>query len=141
MSDAPPEAIIVDSSALISLLVDTDANHERAKKMANAYTFTISKIAIPHDVFTECINILGKKINHRVALACAQQILESAVFFIVDPDDSLRQVALEKFKEMPERVSYTDCIVMALADLWKTRYIFGFDEIFAKEGYSLPASS
>ena len=31
---------------------------------------------------------------------------------------------------------FTDCIVMANADSFKTKDIFGFDEVFRKNGYN-----
>jgi predicted nucleic acid-binding protein len=38
-------------------------------------------------------------------------------------------------------VSFTDCIVMALADRLGTKTIFGVDEVFEKNGYRLPEAS
>jgi predicted nucleic acid-binding protein len=32
-------------------------------------------------------------------------------------------------------VSFTDCVVMAVADTYGTKRIFGFDEAFTKNGY------
>ncbi len=36
---------------------------------------------------------------------------------------------------LPQSVSYTDCVVMAVADEYHTTQIFGFDEDFKKHGY------
>jgi predicted nucleic acid-binding protein len=35
-------------------------------------------------------------------------------------------------------VSFTDCLVMAVADRFGTKVIFGFDEVFRKNGYRIP---
>jgi predicted nucleic acid-binding protein len=35
-------------------------------------------------------------------------------------------------------VSYTDCIVMVVATASKTKEVFGFDDVFGKNGYRLP---
>jgi predicted nucleic acid-binding protein len=43
--------------------------------------------------------------------------------------------ALEKFNEQPPAVSLTDCIVMAVADAYKTKEVFGFDKQFEDAGY------
>jgi predicted nucleic acid-binding protein len=40
-----------------------------------------------------------------------------------------------KFKTAADAVSFTDCIVMAVADEYGTREIFGFDKQFADAGY------
>jgi predicted nucleic acid-binding protein len=39
-----------------------------------------------------------------------------------------------------KRPSFVDCLVMATADFYDTREIFGFDAVFAKNGYSLPGT-
>lgn len=36
--------------------------------------------------------------------------------------------------------SFTDCLVMAMADAYSTVCIFGFDATFAKSGYVLPSN-
>lgn len=131
-------AIIVDSSGLISLLIDTDSNHNKALKALNSYEFATSTIAIPNDVFSECLNVLGKKLGHKLAVEGGEKMIKSPVFQIVDTNDPLRRLALEKFKDQPDSVSFTDCIVMALADIWETKQIFGFDEVFKKSGYQIP---
>ena len=40
-----------------------------------------------------------------------------------------------KFKDQPSGVSLTDCIVMAVADDYGTKDIFGFDKQFEDAGY------
>jgi hypothetical protein len=37
--------------------------------------------------------------------------------------------------------SYVDCLVMATADFYATREIFGFDAVFPQNGYHLPGTS
>ena len=44
--------------------------------------------------------------------------------------------ALQKFETLPQGVSFTDCLVMATADEYETRDIFGFDKQFADAGYN-----
>jgi predicted nucleic acid-binding protein len=40
-----------------------------------------------------------------------------------------------------KRPSFVDCLVMATANANNTREIFGFDAVFAKNGYFLPGTS
>jgi len=40
---------------------------------------------------------------------------------------------------MTASVSYTDCLVMVMAEQHGTVEIFGFDEIFSRRGFFLPA--
>lgn len=134
----PPQRIIADSSALISLIVTTDVNHTKARSIVTAVSKAEQTILIPSEVFAETINLLGKKFTHAQAIAAASLILNADMFIITPTTDVMRQNALEEFGVMPKGVSYTDCLVMAVADLHKTTNIFGFDDIFRKSGYQLP---
>ena len=42
----------------------------------------------------------------------------------------------EKVQTLPQGVSFTDCLVMATADDYETRDIFGFDKQFQDAGYN-----
>jgi predicted nucleic acid-binding protein len=58
---------------------------------------------------------------------------------VIEPATEKLQVsALEKFASQPQSISFTDCIVMATADVHQTEQIFGFDEAFDKSGYQIP---
>lgn len=65
---------------------------------------------------------------------------ESPVFHVVDTSEQLVP-ALDRFARQPTSMSFTDCIVMACADAWETRDIFGFDAVFRKNGYRLPGAT
>lgn len=127
--------IVADSSALFSLFIDTDSNHKKAIKTKGQYLKQGGLIVIPSEVFSELINILGKKFNHRAAVLAAKVVLDSKTFVIENTLEIVRDTALEKFENQPESVSFTDCIVMAFADEFDTREIFGFDQCFKQNGY------
>ena len=42
---------------------------------------------------------------------------------------------MSRLLRLSESVSYTDAVVMAVADEYETQKIFGFDEAFATCGY------
>jgi hypothetical protein len=54
---------------------------------------------------------------------------------ISEPANLLDTPALEKFGDLPQGVSFTDCLVMAVADEYGTPGIFGYDKQFADAGY------
>jgi len=130
------QSIIADASALVSLAIVTDANHQAARQSLQAAA--ARSILIPSEVFAETVNILGKKFGHERAIAATKLVLDASFFVVVPTTDIIRQDALKLFGAVPEDVSYTDCLVMATADKYETRVIFGFDEIFGKKGYSVP---
>jgi predicted nucleic acid-binding protein len=86
------------------------------------------------------MNVVGKKLGHQVALSAGQQILSNPAYLIMKSHEELAE-ALERFAHQRASVSFTDCIVMALADRLRTKAIFGFDEVFRKNGYRLPGAT
>jgi predicted nucleic acid-binding protein len=128
-------SLIADSSGLVSLLVPTDDNHALAVRASERLFPPTVTILVPCDVFSETVNVLGKKAGHDVAAAAADYLLSTPPFSVSDTTETLRQGALQRFRDQPGSVSFTDCLVMALADEYETREIFGFDEAFGKNGY------
>jgi predicted nucleic acid-binding protein len=70
-------------------------------------------IILPSDVLVETVNILGKRSSHETALKAVDALLKPGSQFILVETTSHVEAALRKFKEQPETVSLTDCIVMA----------------------------
>ena len=129
---------IADSSGLISLFVKSDSNYSSALKVKQSLEKKSGKIYVSSEVFSETINIFGKKFGHEKATKAARVILSLKSFIFVDSDDDIRLAALKYFEKSPTSVSYTDCMVMAFADHFETKIILGFDEAFIKNGYKLP---
>ena len=127
--------IIADSSGIISLISESDKNHPLAEGVSLKLEKDKGSVIIPSEVFAETLNIAGKKLGHKIALSVEDKILSIKTFLISDTNEKIRNRALEIFKHQPESVSFTDCIVMANADSFKTKDIFGFDEVFRKNGY------
>jgi predicted nucleic acid-binding protein len=132
--------ILADSSGLISLLIDTDHNHAKAKAIAQSLSEEQVSVFIPSEIFAETINILGKKYGHTQATRFVDSLLQSVIFLVKPSSDIARRDALDLFKTATSSVSYTDCLVMAMAEQHGTVEIFGFDEIFGKRGYFLPTA-
>ena len=131
--------IVADTSGLISLLVDTDANHKRALALSAVFDESPGAVIIPSHVFSELMNVLGKKLGHQVAVSIGRQTLSNPNYLITESDIDLPE-ALERFAQQSSSVSFTDCVVMAVADRLGTKLVFGFDEVFRKNSYRLPAA-
>lgn len=127
--------IIADSSGLISLLFPTDSNNASAVRISNVIVETNRRLILPGEVFTETINTIGKKEDHKKAIRVGMMLLTSGRYIIVETVKDLRDAAFDMFKKQPKSVSFTDCLVMAVADHLETKDIFGFDEAFRKNGY------
>src|SRR3954449_5287640 len=127
-------AIIADTSGLISLFSPNDHNHKVAVEVAKQLVQDHRDILIPAAVLVEFLNILGRKAGHAAALAAVTE-LPPPFLVISEPSNLLDTPALEKFGSLPQGVSFTDCLVMAVADEFSTPDIFGFDKQFADAGY------
>jgi predicted nucleic acid-binding protein len=126
--------IIADTSGLISLFSPNDHNHKVAVAAAKRLSDDHKDILIPAAVLVEFLNILGRKAGHAAALAAVTE-LTPPFLVISEPANLLDTPALEKFSDVPQGVSFTDCLVMAVADEYATPDIFGFDKQFADAGY------
>jgi predicted nucleic acid-binding protein len=130
--------VIADTSGLISLFSRADRNHAAALAASHRLTKRRGAVIVPADVFTETMNVEGRKAGHAAALRTAAE-LSSIPFAVIDTGSEILRSALARFARVPESVSFTDCIVMAVADHYATKEIFGFDEGFAKCGYRILA--
>jgi predicted nucleic acid-binding protein len=74
-----------------------------------------------------------------VALAFAGQVNHSPAMLKIINSADVHQLGLDKFASSPTTVSFTDCVVMAVADTYQTTDIFGFDKQFEDGGYTVPA--
>ena len=127
--------VVVDSSALISVFSPKDSNHEVAKKLITGFRNHKTSLIVPGEVFSETVNVFGKKANHEVATRYGSFILATDEYTLVETTYSIRKNAFDKFQKQPKSVSFTDCLVMAFADEYETKEIFGFDNAFRKNGY------
>jgi predicted nucleic acid-binding protein len=129
--------LIADTSGLISLTVATDANHAPAIEATKPLQERESTILVPYEVLVETVNVLGKRVGHLGAAAVAAYLSTTPLFLVIDTSKQARQHALERFEEQPQAVSFTDCIVMANADEYGTKTIFGFDADHKRNGYDI----
>jgi predicted nucleic acid-binding protein len=126
--------IIADTSGLVSLFSPDGRNHDAAINAAKQLTEDKKTILIPAAICVEFLNVLGRKVGHAVALAAAAELTPPFVV-LSEPANLPQSPALKKFAHIPEAVSFTDCIVMAVADDYGTSDIFGFDKQFQDAGY------
>ena len=129
------DPIIADSSALVSLVSKDDQNHKIAVQVSKDYGQVKALIIIPSDVFSETLNVIGRKLGHSLAISLGREIINSETYTVIETDEALRDKALGLFANQPRSVSFTDCVVMAFAEQFQTKDIVGFDEVFHKNGF------
>jgi predicted nucleic acid-binding protein len=132
--------LIADSSGLISLVSVSDENHETARTAFADLKETPCTIIIPGDIFTETVNTLNKRATHALAVDAIAYLMGTPSFVVTETPSPIRRDALRRFTEHGSAsISLTDFIVMAAADAYGTKLIFGFDEGFERSGYTILA--
>jgi predicted nucleic acid-binding protein len=134
MEKSKAGVIIADTSGLVSLFSPDDRNHAEAVNAAKRLQNQKKDLLIPAAVFVEFLNVMGRKAGHTVALAAVTE-LTPPFLVLSEPSSLLDSPALFKFEAVSEAVSFTDCLVMAVADEYGTKDIFGFDKQFEDAGY------
>ena len=129
------QPVVSDTSGFVSLANSSDSNHVRAKAVSVSIQEQHLSLIVPGEVITETVNVLGKKINHEMAERVGKSIIESSAFTIIETTPEIRKMAFKIFSKQPSSVSFTDCLVMAIADFYDTIRIFGYDDAFRKNGY------
>jgi hypothetical protein len=87
--------VVADTSGLMSLLVDTDANHHKALAQSQVFDESSEAVVIPSHDFSELMNVLGKNLGRQVAVAIGRQ-LSQTTYLIMESDADLTE-ALERF--------------------------------------------
>lgn len=135
--------ITFDSSALVALLTENDADHEKAVAISRNLVQESRPVLLPSEVLAESLNIIGKKYGLKAAVERGRYLVgrvKEGALLVPHGGDAVVQGALDKLAVQPQSVSYIDCLVMAYADHYQTKEIFGFDAAFRKNGYRLPVT-
>jgi predicted nucleic acid-binding protein len=134
--------VILDSSALIAQINLADSLHEKAQAINDVLSQTDRQVILPYEVFAEALNIFGKKVGRVEAARAGKALLArhaTGSLLIRTSTPAILAAALDLLVTAKgQSPSFVDCLVMASADEYQTREIFGFDETFTKNGYQLP---
>ncbi len=131
--------MVADSSAIVSLVIETDSNHQRAVAAAKNLLATRGAILVPCEVLAETTNLLGKKSSKETAVKTAKTLLGGDMFLVVETGEEIWKDALTLFEKQPSDASYIDCIVMATARFYGLTTIFGFDRCFPDNNFEVPS--
>src|SRR5688500_8171361 len=90
--------IIADTSALLSLIVPSDSNNQKALAISAHIREAHGFLFIPSDVFTEALNVFGRKFGHKEAGLVAEKLLDPQGFHILETSPEVRTEALATFQ-------------------------------------------
>jgi predicted nucleic-acid-binding protein len=134
MERTAEQLIIADTSGLVFWPQTLTRTTTQLPKQSRSF-------ARQHGLFSSLISLLRRcnvfeEKRHETARKAASELLNPESQFLLIETGPYLFTALEKFKAQPPAVSLTDCIVMAVADDYGTKDIFGFDRQFANAGYT-----
>ena len=132
--------IVGDTSALISMVIESDSKHSDALAGAQYLTTKQSTILIPAEVLAETVNVLGKKFDRKHAIATGRRLTKDEAFIVVETNELVRSRALDLMEKAADSGSYIDCIVVATGEQYASTNIYGFDRYFKQQGFPFPAA-
>jgi predicted nucleic acid-binding protein len=140
--------VVLDSSALIAQINGKDIWHKKADAITAFIAQTERHVILPSEVFAETLNRIGNNIGRQAAVRAGRALLArhaAGDLLLTHSNPTLAAVSLALLQtvEAPQdkQASYVDGLIMATADFYGTREIFGFDAVFPQNGYSLPSTS
>ena len=97
--------VIADTSGLMPLLVGTDANYPKALALSRTLEESRGAVIVSSHVFTELMNVLGKKQGHQKAVSVGQHLLSNPNYLMLESEKELEE-ALSTNRLVPRGVSY-----------------------------------
>jgi uncharacterized protein len=121
--------IFIDTGPFIAKYVQKDHFHDEALEKWAA--IANRKLFISNHILDEIITLLSRKTSHLFALDKGRRILASPAITILrtDAEDEFKAITLfEKYAD--KRVTFTDCLSLALIHRYRLRSVFTFDGHF-----------
>ncbi len=129
--------VIVDADAIVAQANTTDANFQKALKIANTLLKLKANVLYPITAIAEATTVLQHKFNSSRAYEIAQ-IMSNPDVHILEVNKQTLTNALRFFSPTTSKKNTLfDCIVAALAEEHKADAIFSFDRFYTKKGFKL----
>ena len=134
--------IFVDTGAFLARYVKEDSQHQRARRAWAEIERNHSRCFTSSFVLDETFTLLGRRASYSFAADRARSLLRSAALTILRPDAEDEEKAVDVFaKFADQRVSFTDCISIALMRRNRLERAFTFDRHFASAGFEIMPKS
>jgi predicted nucleic acid-binding protein len=132
--------VLVDTSALVALYLDADAEHKRAAGVLADFREDRRSLVATTDVFDETVTLVRRWGGYREAVRAGDSLRRSKILELVEVSDQDRETAWALFKEYNNvKLSFTDCTSAAVMSRLELEEVFTFDSDFREFGYkSIP---
>ena len=125
--------IFLDTTYIVSFLVDTEENHKRALKLSKQLQG--QKLVITNAILTETMNLLTKKLNRNTkSIVKAYELIKNN-FKIIYETKELTEKSMKTLVKYKAKIGLTDALTIEIMKELKIHEIFTFDDHFDnKEG-------
>lgn len=131
--------IVADADSLVALAHKNDANHEKARKIAESLRNRAYQIIYPNTAILEAVTTLKRALNlpDRAHLIVRQYL--AGAFIIEYVDEKLQTEASKLFDQKASSKQNTifDALVAVAAKKLQADAIFSFDNWYPKLGFKL----
>lgn len=123
--------IFLDTSFLISLLLEEDFNHKKARDIAQNLKTRSVEFYINYLVFSECLTILSQRKSKAFALSFGKTVKTQKEIRILEEKEGIQERTWRIFQSVKDKnVSFADCSILASLEEEKISYLATFDKHF-----------
>ena len=128
----------VDTSGFAALYHQNDAYHEQAKRIWTFLRKRQTVLYTSRDVISETVTLVHRRIGHRQAVICGNDLWQSPVLDILRSDARQDQEAWEVFQKHADKdFSVVDCLSFVMMKALRIRSAFTFDKHFVQAGFDM----
>jgi len=129
--------VLVDTSALVALYLEDDAEHQRAADTLAGLRVKKRSLLATTDVFDETVTLVRRWGGYAHAIRAGEALRQSRILEVVQVSDGDREAAWSLFKEYKNlELSFTDCTSAAIMSRLELEEVFTFDSDFREFGYT-----
>lgn len=128
--------VLVDTSALLALYIDSDAQHRKAASVFGTLREKRRHLLTTTDVFDETVTLVRRWEGYADAVRTGETLRASRILELVVVNDEDREAAWGLFKQYTDpKLSYTDCTSAAVMGRLELEEVFTFDSDFRGFGF------
>ncbi|KZX12809.1 type II toxin-antitoxin system VapC family toxin [Methanobrevibacter curvatus] len=120
--------ILVDSNYIISLFIDSEKNHKRAKKLFER--LSDNKLVITNTILIETMNLVIDRLNHNIKALTEIYNIIKRDFKIIYEDKNLIEKSMKTVIKYNGTIGLADAISIEVMKELNIYEIFSFDKHF-----------
>ncbi|HEX5475555.1 MAG TPA: PIN domain-containing protein [Vicinamibacterales bacterium] len=128
--------LLVDTGALLALMLANDQHHEAAARFVRANPRT--RFLLTNLILAEVVTRLRARAGAARAADAGRRLLDSTRYEVIFVDPALTTSALARLARLADkRLSLTDCVSFDVMDRFRLPAAFAFDHDFRDCGYRM----